>query len=165
GHSQRQPLRRDERGDRGGARALPQPRLARALRQHQLLRARDRRHPREVEGTHQVEDLVTGPRRVRYRVEPGAEARLDVFLAAQDLGLSRSQLRRLIDGALVAVNGAPAKQSLRLRSGDEVWVEVPPPEPAEAIPEDIALDVRYEDPHLVVVMKPAGMVVHPAAGV
>jgi 23S rRNA pseudouridine1911/1915/1917 synthase len=105
---------------------------------------------------------VTG----RYRV--GAESqgeRLDVYIAAQDLGLSRSQVKRLIEEARVSVNGEAAKASVRLHAGDCVAVEVPPPAPSEAVAEEIPLEVLYEDKDLIVIVKPAGMVVHPAAGV
>src|SRR5690606_2188739 len=78
--------------------------------------------------------------------------------------LSRSQLRRLIDGGQVTVNGAAAKPGARLRDGDQVVVTVPPPQPARAEPQAIALSVLVEDEHVIVVDKPAGLVVHPAPG-
>ena len=91
--------------------------------------------------------------------------RLDRYLAEALPDLSRSQLQRLIDDGFVAVNHVPvAKASARLASGDEIVVRVPPPAPARAAPEDIPLDIVYEDADLIVIDKPAGMVVHPAAG-
>ena len=98
------------------------------------------------------------------KVEAQGE-RLDVFLATRGLGLSRSQMKRLIELAHVSVNGVPAKPSLRLRAGDRIRVVLPPPEPSEAEPEEIPLTILHEDAHLLVLVKPAGMVVHPAAGV
>lgn len=109
---------------------------------------------------------MTGARRQSYRVTGEAQGeRLDVFLASQNLGLSRSRLKRLIDEEGVWLNDAPAKPSSRLRAGDQVRVEIPPPEPARALPEPIPVPILYEDEHVIVVVKPAGMAVHPAAGV
>lgn len=90
--------------------------------------------------------------------------RLDHFLAGQGLELSRSQLKRAIEAGDVLVNGAPAKAGAKLRAGDEVDVVLRPPEPARAEAQDIPLQVLYEDEHLIVLDKPAGLVVHPAPG-
>ena len=90
--------------------------------------------------------------------------RLDVFLAGTALGLTRSHARKLIDDGLVIVSGKARKANYRLRPGDIIDVTVPEPEETQALPEDIPIDVLYEDDDLVVVNKPAGMVVHPAAG-
>ncbi|MEK7324080.1 MAG: RluA family pseudouridine synthase, partial [Chloroflexota bacterium] len=91
--------------------------------------------------------------------------RLDRYLAQALPDLSRSQLQRLIDDGFVTVNHVlVTKASTKLASGDEVVVRVPPPAPARAAPEDIPLDIVYEDADLIVIDKPAGMVVHPAAG-
>ncbi|MDE3094609.1 MAG: RluA family pseudouridine synthase [Chloroflexota bacterium] len=90
--------------------------------------------------------------------------RLDVFVARRLPHLTRSRARRLTDDGRVRVDGRPAKGSLRLEAGQRVVVEVPAPSPATARPEDIALDVIYEDDDLLVVNKPAGMTVHPAPG-
>lgn len=91
--------------------------------------------------------------------------RLDRYLAQALPDLSRSQLQRLIDDGFVAVNRVPVvKASTKVASGDEVVVRVPPPAPARAAPEDIPLNIVYEDDDLIVIDKPAGMVVHPAAG-
>lgn len=83
-------------------------------------------------------------------------------LAAE--GLSRSALARLCDEGRVTVRGTPVKANQRLKPGDEVRVDVPPPPPSEAEPEDIPLPIVYEDDDLLVVDKPAGLVVHPAKG-
>ena len=90
--------------------------------------------------------------------------RLDRYLAATGRGWSRSQVARWIAQGHVARNGAPTKPSALLQAGDVVTVAPPPPVPSELIPEAIPLDVLYEDAHMIVVNKPAGLVVHPAAG-
>ncbi|HLL74410.1 MAG TPA: RluA family pseudouridine synthase [Pyrinomonadaceae bacterium] len=95
-----------------------------------------------------------------------AGARLDAFLAARVGGASRSRLKQLIEDGEVLVSGRAAKPSHRLRAGDTVELEAPGPlNVTDFAPEDIPLDVVYEDDSLVVVNKPAGLVVHPAAGV
>jgi len=103
---------------------------------------------------------------VEFDVEPvNSGARVDAFLASRrDLGLSRSHVQRLIADGLVTVDGEAVKASYRVEPGDRVRVEVPLPEPLEAEPEEIPLDIVYEDEHLVVVNKARGMVVHPAPG-
>lgn len=91
--------------------------------------------------------------------------RLDAWLAAQEeLGLSRSRIKALIDEGHVTVggNGVKAKQSVN--PGDVVRVSVPDPEPVDLVPEEIPLDVVYEDEDVMVVNKQRGLVVHPAAG-
>ena len=98
-------------------------------------------------------------------VERGqAGQRLDVFVAGAVAGLSRSQAKRLIEQGFVLVEGEEAKPALKVRAGDEVEVRVPPPEAAEPAAEAIPLEVLFEDEWLVAVNKPAGLVVHPAAG-
>jgi 23S rRNA pseudouridine1911/1915/1917 synthase len=93
-----------------------------------------------------------------------AGQRLDQFLAGKDVPYSRSQLKRLIDDGNVTVNGAPGKAGRKLKTGDVVVFAPPPPVAASLAPEDIPLRVLFEDEYLIVVDKPAGMVVHPAAG-
>ena len=93
-----------------------------------------------------------------------AEARLDQFLARQDIGLTRSRLRQLIDSGDVLVNGAAVKPAHRVRPGDRVLVSVPPPRPAVAVPQDIPLTVVHQDADLVVIDKPAGLAAHPGPG-
>lgn len=90
--------------------------------------------------------------------------RLDRFLADQLPELSRSQLKILIDDGRVRLGGQSVKAGLRLKGGEAVTVEIPPPEPAAARPQDLPLTILYEDSRLIVVDKPAGLVVHPAAG-
>src|SRR5215218_5129834 len=94
-----------------------------------------------------------------------AGARLDAFLAARVEGVSRSTLKRVIDDGEVLVGGRAAKPSLKLKGGEHVEVELPAPPPSEVEPEEIPLDILHEDDEVVVVNKPAGLVVHPAAGV
>ncbi len=90
--------------------------------------------------------------------------RFDRFLQQQNLSLSRSQIKRLIDGGQFLVNGRQAKTAAKLKPGDRVSGSVPAPLPLEVNREDIPLDVLYEDPHIIVVNKAPGMVVHPAPG-
>jgi len=91
--------------------------------------------------------------------------RLDAFLAAHIEGWSRARLQRLIDEADVLVNGRAVKSSYKLHLNDEIEVELTPPPSASFAPENIPLDIIHEDDELIVVNKPAGIVVHPAAGV
>lgn len=91
-------------------------------------------------------------------------ARLDSYLASQIEGWSRARLQRLIENEDVLVNGKVAKPSHKLRDGDEIEVELVAPPADVFTPENIPLDIVYEDETLVVVNKPAGLVVHPAAG-
>ncbi len=91
--------------------------------------------------------------------------RLDKFLVSQLRGYSRARLQTLIRQGHVFVDEVPAhKTGQILENGMQVAVYIPPPEPTTLVPEDIPLDVIYEDSNLLVVNKPAGMVVHPAAG-
>ena len=93
-----------------------------------------------------------------------AGSRLDQFLAARASDLTRSRIKQLIDDAQVHVNGAPAKPARKLRAGDTVVLQVPAPVPTRAQAEDLPFTVLYEDAALIALDKPAGMVVHPAAG-
>jgi 23S rRNA pseudouridine1911/1915/1917 synthase len=99
----------------------------------------------------------------RFVVEDGVEERLDRFLADR-LGFSRSRCAGLIQDGRVTVDGGQCKKSDPVSAGQVVTAEVPPPEPLEVQPQDIPLDLVFEDEHLVVVNKPAGLVVHPAPG-
>jgi 23S rRNA pseudouridine1911/1915/1917 synthase len=93
-----------------------------------------------------------------------AGQRLDLFLAREVGSVSRSQLARQIGEAAVTVNGEVATPSRKLRAGDVVVWAPPPPVPTEVVAEALPLSIVYEDRYLVVVDKPAGMVVHPAPG-
>ncbi len=98
-------------------------------------------------------------------VPPGnAGERLDAFLASSGVGLSRSAAVRLLEEGRIKVNGKSSPKNYRLRAGEIITVEFPEPEPDRALPEDIALDIVYEDDDIIVINKPSGMVVHPAAG-
>jgi 23S rRNA pseudouridine1911/1915/1917 synthase len=90
--------------------------------------------------------------------------RLDVFLAEKDPVLSRARVKRLIEKGNVQVAGRKAKAGLRLRRGDVVTLALPEPQRSEVQAQPIPLTILFEDPHIIVVDKPAGMVVHPAPG-
>ena len=94
-----------------------------------------------------------------------AGERLDAFLAAHIESWSRARLQRLIEDADVLVNACAVKPSYKLRANDEIEVELVPPPSATFAPESIPIEIIYEDEDLIVVNKPAGMIVHPAAGV
>ncbi|HHV93276.1 MAG TPA: RluA family pseudouridine synthase [Firmicutes bacterium] len=96
--------------------------------------------------------------------EKAAGGRLDRYLTEKAAGPSRSYLSKLIDGGLVLVNGRQVKAGYSIRAGDKIRVEIPPPQPLEVLPESIPLDILYEDQDIIVINKPPGMVVHPAAG-
>ena len=96
-------------------------------------------------------------------VEKGQEDRLDRYLSDR-LGLSRSRCAALIQEERVLVDGRPGRKSERLSPGQGIRVQVPPPEPLALEAQDIPLEVVYEDESLLVVSKPAGLVVHPAPG-
>ena len=97
--------------------------------------------------------------------ETSVDSRLDSYLASQIPTWSRARLQRLIETEDVVVNGRSAKPSYRLRKGDEIEVELTAPQVESFTPENIPIDVVYEDDTLMVVNKPAGLVVHPAAGI
>jgi 23S rRNA pseudouridine1911/1915/1917 synthase len=90
--------------------------------------------------------------------------RLDVFLAQNHPLLSRAQIKRHIERGNIQVAGRSAKAGLRLRRGDVVTLTLPEPQKSEVHAQPIPLTVLFEDPHIIVIDKPAGMVVHPAAG-
>ena len=96
--------------------------------------------------------------------EESKNQRLDAFLASSLDGLTRSQATRLIESGEIAVNGRAVSKSYKLAGGEDIAVTLPEPEPVEAVPQDIPLDVVYEDADVIVVNKPSGMVVHPAPG-
>jgi len=93
-----------------------------------------------------------------------AGLRLDRFLAGSGHGWSRSQVARWIGDGHVTRNGRPSKPAQFLAPGDVIEVSPPAPTPSEVLPQAIPLDVIYEDSHLIVINKPPGLVVHPAAG-
>jgi 23S rRNA pseudouridine1911/1915/1917 synthase len=94
----------------------------------------------------------------------GGGERLDRFLTRQLPTHSRAYLQQLIEQGQILVDRRTTKPGYRLRAGDHIAVSLPPPKPSGVLPEPIPLDVLYEDGHLLVINKPAGMVVHPAPG-
>ncbi len=90
--------------------------------------------------------------------------RLDAYLAQAMAGFSRSAVQKMLEAQLVTVNDKPAKAGQKLKTGDTIAAFVPPPVALEAQPEAMPLAIVYEDPHLLVVDKPKGLVVHPGAG-
>jgi 23S rRNA pseudouridine1911/1915/1917 synthase len=102
---------------------------------------------------------------VELRVRIKAEGmRLDHYLAMYFQDFSRSELQKAIEGGHVKVNGRPTKASYKVRNEDRLYVELPEPINDVIVPEDIPLDVLYQDECVAVVNKPADMVVHPARG-
>jgi 23S rRNA pseudouridine1911/1915/1917 synthase len=102
---------------------------------------------------------------LNFRFENETPERLDKFLVGQLQEFSRSRIQGLITDGFVDVNGRPAKKAGQtLESGFGVTVRVPPAAPTDLVAEDIPLDIVFENEDLIVVNKPAGMVVHPAAG-
>lgn len=90
--------------------------------------------------------------------------RLDVILSRRPLGLSRAGIQQLIDAERIELTGRKVRASLRMRAGEQLIVRPLPPPPSAAVPEDLPLTVLHEDDAVLVVMKAAGMVVHPAPG-
>ncbi len=98
-------------------------------------------------------------------VPPGAAgSRVDAFLADVLPGQTRAAVQRLLENGLVRKNGAAVKKNLRLAGGERLEITLPEPRDSAAEPEEIALDIVYEDADVIVVNKPRGMVVHPAPG-
>ena len=90
--------------------------------------------------------------------------RIDMVLSQMELGLSRSFIHKLILDKRIRVDSRPVKPSHKLKGGEQIHIEIPPLEKPSLEPENIPLDIVYEDSDLLVVNKKAGMVVHPAAG-
>jgi 23S rRNA pseudouridine1911/1915/1917 synthase len=104
---------------------------------------------------------------VRYEFkvqDPDLQKRLDLFLVERGVPYSRSQLKKWIEGGRISVNGQPTKGGYRLKEGDLLELLPEDPVPLRLTPEDIPLSVVYEDQALLVLDKPAGLVVHPAPG-
>lgn len=101
---------------------------------------------------------------VCYKIEADdIGTRLDIFVQSK-LELTRNAVQKLIEGGNILVNGIPSKTGYRLRTGDVIDISLPELSEAEILPQDLPLDVIYEDADLIVINKPKGMVVHPAAG-
>jgi 23S rRNA pseudouridine1911/1915/1917 synthase len=97
--------------------------------------------------------------------ESDAGTRLDAYLAAHINGWSRARLQRLIEAGDVLVNSKLGKASYRVSANDEIEAELTPPPESSFTPENIPLEIVFEDDHIIVINKPPGLVVHPAAGV
>ena len=96
--------------------------------------------------------------------EADAGQRLDKLLAEQLPELTRSAIQNLMREGCVTLAGAPLRKNAKAAVGDTIWIELPEPKETELVPEEIPLDIIYEDDDIVVVNKPSGMVVHPAPG-
>jgi len=90
--------------------------------------------------------------------------RLDLYLIKKGMPLTRSRIQKLISEELILLNGQPTRASYKVKKGDQIDITIPAPTPLELEPEDIPLDVLFEDSALLVLNKPSGMVVHPAPG-
>ena len=99
-----------------------------------------------------------------FVVENEEGMRLDRYLAEEYEELSRSRIQKLVKDGLIKVNTKPVKASYRLLLGDRVEITVPEAKEPDIVPEDIPLDILYEDQDVIVVNKPKQMVVHPAPG-
>lgn len=110
--------------------------------------------------------MTSTSRTLTLTVAPGdAGTRLDRFLAGRIADLSRSRIQALLDDGAVVGDGVRIDEAaMRVRPGQRISLRVPEPRPAVPQPEAIPLDILFEDEHLVVLEKPAGLVVHPAAG-
>jgi len=106
----------------------------------------------------------TGERILTVMVPADVEGRIDVWLAEQFPEFSRSRIQTFMWEKCLTCDGEPVKSSAKPRAGQIIKITVPPPVPPTPQPEDIPLDIVYEDAYCLVVNKPAGMVVHPAAG-
>lgn len=102
--------------------------------------------------------------RQQFKVEDSQGLRIDRYLAEACEALSRSYLQKLLKSEAVLVNGEAVKSNYKVCAGDVIWLEVPDAVELEVTAEPMDLDILYEDADLVVVNKPKGMVVHPAAG-
>ena len=109
-----------------------------------------------------MEDCKNGGIRLLSCQEEGI--RLDRYLAEQIPDLTRSYLQKLLKENLAQVNGKTVKANYKVKKGDQISLELPEVQEPEAFPEDLPLDILYEDEDVLLVNKPKGMVVHPAAG-
>ncbi len=108
---------------------------------------------------------MNAPRYVEHIVHADeAGMRLDIVVASLDEIVSRSAAQRLIADGLVLVNGSPAAKRHTVRAGERLDIEIPPYDRGDLVPEDIPLDILFEDEHLIVLSKQADLVVHPAQG-
>jgi 23S rRNA pseudouridine1911/1915/1917 synthase len=109
---------------------------------------------------------MQSPKTINLSVEDSDTGlRIDKYLHSRILDISRAFLQKLIEKNLILVNQKPVKASYKTSAGDLILITIPPAEVIDIIPEDIPLDILFEDQHLLVINKPAGLVVHPGAGV
>ncbi len=99
-----------------------------------------------------------------FTVEPGMEMRIDRYLSEQSDDLSRSYLQKLVKDGAVCVGQKVVKSNYKVAAGDKVTLDVPEAVEPEIVPEKMELDILYEDSDIILINKPKGMVVHPAAG-
>ena len=102
--------------------------------------------------------------RVLTAAPEDAGVRLDAFLAQRLPDLSRSRIQQLLEQGCILVEGKPGKKNRRLTPGERILLDLPEPAEADPEPEEIPLDILFEDEDLLVINKPKGMVVHPAPG-
>ncbi|MDE2778493.1 MAG: RluA family pseudouridine synthase [Chloroflexota bacterium] len=102
--------------------------------------------------------------RVRELVASGDSTRLDRFLAEQERELTRSRIHSLIGEGLVTLNGRVARPAQKVKTGDRVILTIPPVRESDLVPQDIPIEVVYQDSDIVVIDKPAGLSVHPGPG-
>ena len=95
---------------------------------------------------------------------PGTPERIDKYLSGSLPEFSRSHIQKMIKDGNVCVSGKPVRPNYRVQAGEKICVRIPEPEAADILPEDIPLDILYEDEDILVINKPKGMVVHPAPG-
>lgn len=101
--------------------------------------------------------------KTEFICEENESRRIDVFVA-ENMGITRSYVAKLILDGFVTINGLPVSKNTKLKKNDRIAITIPDPVSDKAEPENIPLDIIYEDDWLLVVNKPKGMVVHPAAG-
>ena len=102
--------------------------------------------------------------RLEYTVEDTDSVRIDKWVSERNCNISRSMLQKLISEQKITVNGKFAAKSYLVKTGDVIEIYVPEPVELDVVPENIPVEIVYQDEHLLVVNKPKGMVVHPAAG-
>jgi 23S rRNA pseudouridine1911/1915/1917 synthase len=109
--------------------------------------------------------LADQPKKISFTIDKSqCGQRLDIFLSQSDAAISRSHVKCVIEEGDVLVNGKEPKVSQKLKEGDVIILTQRPPQEATALPQDMPLNIVYEDKAIIVINKPAGMVVHPAPG-
>ena len=107
--------------------------------------------------------MIVEGREFTFTVDtPGV--RIDAFLSNEIADLSRSFIQKLIEDESILVNDKATKSNYKIRLNDKIYVCIPEPKEVEIVPENIPLDIVYEDDDIIIINKPKGMVVHPAAG-